>query len=278
MADIFPEWIGTTQTIDDTVSQAVALRFKATIDSPSPADCVPQGLHWCLCLPDTPTAALGEDGHPVKGLFLPPIERPRRMSAASAVEFLAPLKVGDAIRRVSKITAITNKEGESGKLTFVEVEHTILAAGAVCIIERQTIVFRGAAMQPAPLPPTGDPDLTAWPWRRSITPSSVLLLRYSALTFNSHRIHYDLPYATCRELYPGLVVHGPLMATLLLDLCARELGPNAVRNFTFRIVAPAFADQELHLVGRPDDGTIALRALGADGRTIVSAKATIRNG
>jgi 3-methylfumaryl-CoA hydratase len=194
------------------------------------------------------------------------------MWAASEVEFLAPLTRSAEITRVSTIRNITEKSGATGPLAFIEIDHVTRSNGEVVISERQTIVYRAAAAMPLSPPPVGAPDLSAWPWQRSITPLPTLLFRFSALTFNAHRIHYDLPYATAEECYPGLVVHGPLMATLLLDLCARSLGPDALRIFNFRVVSPAFAGQPLHLVGRPGD-TIELRALGADGRTVVSATA-----
>ena len=121
------------------------------------------------------------------------------------------------------------------------------------------------------------PDLSTWSWQRAVVPSEVLLFRYSALTFNSHRIHYDLPYATAVEGYPGLVVQGPLTASLLLDLCARELGPDALASFAFRARTPAFAGEPIHLVGRRDGSEIGLAAVGGDGRTIISATATARS-
>jgi 3-methylfumaryl-CoA hydratase len=270
MSENLADWIGTSQTLHDTVSRAALSRFTATIDSAASPDSVPQGFHWCLCLPDAPTASLVIDGHPPKGGFLPPVNLPRRMWAASDIDFRAPLNPCATIERVSKVAGIAEKSGAAGPLTFVEVEHTTRANGVACIVERQTIVYRQAAKAPMPMPPCAEPDLSAWPWRRSLTPDAALLFRYSALTFNAHRIHYDLPYAREQECYPGLVVHGPLMATLLLDLCARALGPDCLAHFSFRVVAPAFAGQPLHLVGRPGK-TIELQALGADGRIVVSA-------
>jgi 3-methylfumaryl-CoA hydratase len=181
--------------------------------------------------------------------------------------------VSARIERVSSVSRITEKSGATGPLVFVDVEHTTRADGIEAIVERQTIVYRTAGTETLPLPPSCALDLAKWTWRRSITPDPVLLFRYSAITFNSHRIHYDLPYAIGEEHYPALVVHGPLVATLLLDLCARELGADAISRFTFRMLSPAFAGQDLHLVGEPGE-KIELRALGADGRTVVSATAS----
>jgi 3-methylfumaryl-CoA hydratase len=272
MAESFGGWLGRSQTIHDRIEDAALSRFRATFDCAGRDDSIPQGFHWCLGLPDAPTCALGPDGHPRNAGFLPPLALPRRMWAASEVEFLAPLTRSAEITRVSTIRNITEKSGATGPLAFIEIDHVTRSNGEVVISERQTIVYRAAAAMPLSPPPVGAPDLSAWPWQRSITPLPTLLFRFSALTFNAHRIHYDLPYATAEECYPGLVVHGPLMATLLLDLCARSLGPDALRIFNFRVVSPAFAGQPLHLVGRPGD-TIELRALGADGRTVVSATA-----
>lgn len=275
MSENFAGWIGTSQTLYDTISHSVLARFRATMEVASPAEYVPQGFHWCLCLPDIATSELSIDGHPPKGGFLPPVTLPRRMWAASDIEFRAPLAPLARVERVSKVVGIVEKSGAAGPLIFVDVEHITHANAVACIFERQTIVYRQAARAPSLLPACDAPDLSAWPWRRSITPDAKLLFRYSALTFNSHRIHYDLPYAQNEECYPGLVVHGPLMATLLLDLCAGALGPDGLARFSFRALAPAFAGQPLYLVGRPGE-TIELQALGADGRIVVSARGYLK--
>ena len=198
------------------------------------------------------------------------------MWASSAVNFLAPISAGAIVERTSEITAVKNKPGTSGPLVFVDIDHTVTADGIAAVQERQTIVYRDAsAAAPAPKPLAMQSDFSDWQWHRTLTPSSALLFRYSALTFNSHRIHYDLPYARDCEGYRGLVVHGPLTATLLLDLAARAFGSNSVKTFAFRGEAPAFADEALHLVGRADNARVTLAALGSDGRTIMSAQATI---
>ena len=168
------------------------------------------------------------------------------------------------------------KSGSTGTLVFVEVDHVTRADGLVALEERQTIVYREATTTPAaPAPDEVVVDLSDWDWHRSLRPTEPLLFRYSALTFNSHRIHYDLPYAVEEECYRGLVVHGPLTATLLLDLAARELGANALKSFAFRGVAPAFAGEPLILVGKRDGEAVTLAALGGDGRTVISAEAAI---
>jgi 3-methylfumaryl-CoA hydratase len=282
MSERWIDWIGKPLRTQDLVAPPAVTRFAAMLDSPQPADAsAPQGFHWCLCLPDAPTAEIDVDGHPRRGTFLPPIELPRRMWVGSDVSFVAPLPVGAKVERVSTVASVAEKVGSSGRLAFVEIDHVTSAHGTVTVRERQTIVYREAAApaQAAVIAAEAlaPPDLSAWMWQRRVVPSEVLLFRYSALTFNSHRIHYDLPYATQVEGYPGLVVQGPLTASLLLDLCARELGPDALASFAFRARTPAFAGEALHLVGRRDGSEIALAALGGDGRTIISATATARS-
>jgi 3-methylfumaryl-CoA hydratase len=198
------------------------------------------------------------------------------MWASSKVEFLAPIAVDAEIERCSTIASISEKEGSSGRLIFVDVEHTTRANGALVVQEMQTIVYREATSAKAdPAPPSTYPDFSQWQFNRSIIPNETLLFRYSALTFNSHRIHYDLPYATDEEGYRGLVVHGPLIASLLLDLAGREFGQNALKAFNFRAQSPAFVNEPLHLVGNRTDETATLAALGHDGRTCMSADARL---
>ena len=278
------DWIGRTETRMDRVDPGMVTRWLATLDRAAPVDeSVPQGLHWCLCLPDAPTAALGPDGHPRRDdspdSFLPPVPLPRRMWASSKVEFHAPLRPDDSVTRTSRVASITDKQGGSGRLVFVEVEHDTLTASGLAVREVQSIVYRDAAAPgtpPAP-PPLGEGQFDPAPWdaHRALTPAEPLLLRFSALTFNSHRIHYDLPYATAEEGYRGLVVHGPLTATLLLDLAQRELGDNALKSFAFRGLSPAICGEMLHLVLRSKNGAAELGAFAADGRQVMSASAAL---
>lgn len=278
------DWIGRTETRMDRVDPGMVTRWLATLDRAAPVDeSVPQGLHWCLCLPDAPTAALGPDGHPRRDdspdSFLPPVPLPRRMWASSKVEFHAPLRPDDSVTRTSRVASITDKQGGSGRLVFVEVEHDTLTASGLAVREVQSIVYRDAAAPgtpPAP-PPLGEGQFDPAPWdaHRALTPAEPLLLRFSALTFNSHRIHYDLPYATAEEGYRGLVVHGPLTATLLLDLAQRELGDNALKSFAFRGLSPAICGEMLHLVLRSKNGAAELGAFAADGRHVMSASAAL---
>ena len=277
------EWIGRSEERHDRVDPAAVSRWLATFDRAAPADStVPQAYHWCLGLPDAPSATLGEDGHPRRddtaASFLPPVPLPRRMWASSKVEFIAPLLVGEAVTRSSKVAAITEKSGGSGQLVFVEIAHETSSERRLAVREVQSLVYRDAAAPgiPAAPPPLGEDEFDPgeWPVHRVVTPSEALLFRYSALTFNSHRIHYDLPYAKDAENYRGLVVHGPLTASLLLDLASRELGDNALKTFTFRGLSPAICGEALHLVMRSNDGGWDLGAFAADGRQVMSASAS----
>jgi 3-methylfumaryl-CoA hydratase len=275
------DWFGRTETRVDRVSPAAVARWLATLVRAAPAgSAVPQGFHWCLALPDAPTARLGPDGHPQRdddpAGFLPPIPKPRRMWAASQVAFVRPLQVGEAVERRSRIAAIAEKSGASGALVFVDIAHETHGEHGLAVRETQSLVYRDPA--PAGAPPAPEPnggfDPSPWQAHRELTPNEALLFRYSALTFNSHRIHYDLPYAREIEGYRGLVVHGPLTATLLLDLARRELGDNALKSFQFRGVAPAYCGERLHLVLRGKDGAFELGAYADDGREVMRASAS----
>ena len=276
-------WIRHEEVRADRIEASAYTRWLATLDRAAPeGEAVPQGYHWALCTPDAATAALGPDGHPQRDAsaasFLPPIPQPRRMWAASKVEFVAPLRIGDAVERRSTVLSVTTKQGGSGPLVFVEVEHQTFGDDTLSVREVQSRVYRDAApTNSPPVPPTvGDAcfDSAGWDAHRSIVPSEPLLFRFSALTFNSHRIHFDLAYATGEEGFRGLVVHGPLTATLLLDLARRELGDNALKSFAFRGVSPAICGEMLHLVLRSKDAASELGAFAADGRQVMSASAS----
>lgn len=275
-------WIGREITASDMLDAALAARWLGMFDLP-PCDPLPQGIHLCLCTPDAPQAALGEDGHPSRDnsdqSFFPPIPLPRRMWAASDITFLGPINIGAQINRNSRIVSVAEKDGQSGKLGFVDVEHVTKADGIVAVREIQTLVYRDAVAANAPLSPPEPSDSTfdpsEWDHHQAITPDPRLLFRYSALTFNTHRIHYDLPYARDVERYRGLVVHGPLMASLLLQLAAREFGHNALKGFSFRAVSPAIADEPLHLAMRKSAEGLELGTFASDGRQCVKAKAAL---
>lgn len=274
-------WIGRSERVDDRVDASAAARWHASLDRRAPADgSVAQGFHWCLCLPEAPTARLGPDGHPLRDAesLLPPIPLPRRMWAASRVEFFAAIRPGETTSRATRVANVTRKNGKSGNLAFVELAHEIFTDGVLTVREDQTLVFRDAAEPTAaPVPPpeaASGFDPAPWDAHRMLVPSEALLFRYSALSFNSHRIHYDLPYATSVEGYRGLVVQGPLIATLLLDIAQRCFGDNRLKSFAFRATSPAICGEELHLVLRGVDDAIELGAFAGDGRQILSANAS----
>jgi 3-methylfumaryl-CoA hydratase len=280
----FSAWIGRETNARDRLDDALAARWLATFDLPRPHPAImPQGVHFALCTPDAPTATLGDDGHPARddspASFLPPFPMPRRMWASSKMQFVSPIAIGAVIERRSKVTAVSEKAGGSGRLAFADVEHVTRANGTVAVMETQTLVYREAAAPDAPLspPPPGEGsfDPSTWDAHRSLTPDARLLFRYSALTFNTHRIHYDAPYAEDVERYRGLVVHGPLTASLLLQLAAAELGENRLRTFSFRGLSPAVAGEPLHLVMRKAEAGYDLAAFAADGRQVTQASATV---
>ncbi len=277
------DWIGREERRHDRVDAGHLGRWLTTLDREAPADgSVPQGFHFCLCLPDAPTARLGEDGHPSRddspASFLPPVPLPRRMWASSKVEFISPLHRDQAIERRSRLLSVTAKQGGSGSLVFVDVEHENLADGRLALREVQSLVYREAVpagSPPAPpAPGKGNFDAAGWEHHRTLVPTETLLFRYSALTFNTHRIHYDLPYAAGEEGYRGLIVHGPLMATLLLDLARQKLGENALKTFAFRAMSPGVCGEQLHLAMRGSGDAIELGAFASDGRHVLSATAS----
>lgn len=273
-------WIGRQMVQQDRFTPALLQRFRSTIDSAERSEIAPQAIHWVLCTPEATTAQLGIDGHPQRSdssdSFFPPVPHPRRMWASSKVEFIAPIPVHAEIERISTIASINEKSGSTGSLVFVDVAHETKANGEVAIKERQTLVYREAnTAQPAPAPEPVAIDLSEWDFHRTLVPNEALLFRFSAITFNSHRIHYDAPYAINDEGYRGLVVHGPLTSSLLLDLAARQFGANVVKQFAFRAQSPAFAGESLHLVGRREGDALTLAALNPAGQTVIAAEGSL---
>ncbi|RUX94631.1 MULTISPECIES: MaoC family dehydratase N-terminal domain-containing protein [unclassified Mesorhizobium] len=269
------EWVGRTYEVEDVVIPRLLASFGATLGdyaAQTAEGAATPGLHWCLTPDIADRRELGPDGHPAKGSFLPPVPLPRRMWAASDVRFMAPIRSGDRIRRRSTLTAIEEKQGRTGPLTFVTVRHDIANDAGPVIEEDQTIVYRGVEATPAPSAPPANPNPTA-PHELSVDVDPVLLFRYSALTFNGHRIHYDAPYATTVEHYPGLVIHGPLQATLLMNFATAIAGA-APRRFSFRGVRPASGPQRLLLSATsPGKDGMALEVRSADGHVTVKATA-----
>jgi 3-methylfumaryl-CoA hydratase len=248
-------WIGRTERRADTVTSVPLSALSAMLDRDDPPPTagteVPPLWHWLYFLPLHAQHELGPDGHARRGGFLPPVPLPRRMWAGGRLEFLQPLRVGEPVERVSRIASVDTKAGRSGPLVFVTVRHEISGPGGLALAEEHDIVYRENARPDAPPPPV-QPAPAAATFERRITPDPVLLFRYSALTFNGHRIHYDRSYVTEVEGYPGLVVHGPLIATLLLDLLRRERPAATVRRFAFKALRPVIDLHPFHVCGRDD--------------------------
>ncbi|PZO04588.1 MAG: protein dehydratase [Hyphomicrobiales bacterium] len=261
-------WIGRTEDASDLVTPRLIESFAATFAphlAPAPRGEAPLALHWCLAPPIAPMSALGPDGHPAKGDFLPPVPLPRRMWAGGRIETLAPLCEGDAVMRRSTIGDVTTKEGRTGALCFVAVQHEVSTPRGVALRERHDIVYRQASSLPAAAPVANaapEPADLAW----EIEASPTLLFRYSALTFNAHRIHYDLPYATTEEGYGGLVVHGPIQATLMLNIAATLAGTTTLA-LDYRGLSPLIAGGRFFVKARRSTaGSIRTWTEGSDGR------------
>jgi 3-methylfumaryl-CoA hydratase len=271
------QWIGRTEQRADEVTAAPLAALSATLDrddaAPLPGSDVPPLWHWLYFVPQPLARDIGPDGHARRGGFLPPVPLPRRMWAGGRLEFHHPLQVGDEITRSSTIQDVKVKTGRSGTLAFVTVRHEIANARGVAVSEEHDIVYRDAPVPGEP-PPAPQAAPTAATFTREIVPDPVLLFRYSALTFNGHRIHYDRSYVTEVEGYPGLVVHGPLIATLLLDLLRRQAPGTVVRRFSFKALRPTFDIHRFSVCGRPDgEGRYALWAHDHEGWLTMQATA-----
>ncbi len=253
MNDDFSVWVGKSETLTDVLEPARSNALRAALGEGEvlkAGDALPLLHHWLYFWNVVAPAGLGPDGHPAKGGFLPPVPLPRRMWAGGRLKFLAPLHLGETVTKVSTIKSVTAKSGKSGELVFVTVEHQLSNGAGIAIIEEQDLVYKGETPPGALKAPEGQGPVPASSWQASVMPDTVLLFRYSALTMNGHRIHYDLPYAMDEEAYPALVVHGPLQATLLADLAAKSLG-RPLATFDFRGQVPAFAGTRLDVCGEP---------------------------
>lgn len=266
-------WIGRERRQAQMIDGSAIQRLAALLDLPDPGEEVPEFWHLTHFMDVAPQQALGRDGHPAVGGFMPPVPLPRRMFAGSRLVFDRRLKVGRPAEMVERIVSIDEKIGKTGPLIFVGVERTFSQDDERCLSETNTIVYREdetGAPKPAAAPaPAAEPRPADW--RIRITPDPVLLFRYSAVTFNGHRIHYDRPYATGVEGYPGLVVHGPLIATSLLE-AARKANPGRrVVGFSFRAVSPLFDIDPFEVCGTLTDGGAKLWAEGPGGREAMTA-------
>jgi 3-methylfumaryl-CoA hydratase len=276
-------WIGRSETAHDTLHPTPVLALGATLDHPGEAADVgtvlPPLWHWLYFLPLHRQSQIGPDGHALRGGFLPPVPLPRRMWAGSQLEFHAPLRVGERVARTSTLQDVTVKDGRNGPLVFVKVRHELRCKDAPqpALVEWHDIVYRQAQRaDEVPTPPLAAPQGAAW--TRELVPDEVLLFRYSALTFNAHRIHYDRRYVSEVEAYPGLVVHGPLIATLLLDLLRRERHTAEVAAFRFKALRPSFDGHPMGVHGLPsaDGKSVRLWATDHEGWLTMDASAMLR--
>lgn len=269
------DWIGRSESVVDTLDPArsnaldIALGGEGTARTGDP---MPLLHHWIYFWDVKPHSALGADGHPAKGGFLPPVSLPRRMWAGGRLTFHQPLRLGGQATRTSTILAIRQKTGRSGSLVFVTVLHELDGGDGLAVSEEQDLVYREPADGALPAPVACDPEPSAW--HHAIDPDPVLLFRYSALTMNGHRIHYDRTYAIEQEGYPALVVHGPLQATLMLNLAARNL-PDPITSFAYRGQQPVFDGTRLHVCGEPEAAGAQMWTQQGNARNMV---ATVRTG
>lgn len=277
---LWQTWLGKTDVATDTVTAwpVAALAAMLDRDEPIPAagNPLPPLAHWLYFLPRTLQSDLGPDGHAKRGGFLPPIPLPRRMWAGGRVRFFHPLWIGEPVQRTSVIADIQKKKGRSGELVFVTVRHEIRNASGLALTEDHDIVYRPMPQAGELVPPGCFPPPEGV-WSRAVDLDPVLLFRFSALTFNSHRIHYDQYYVTQVEAYPGLVVHAPLCATLLLDLLRRHMPDRTVRQFDFRALRPVYAGGKLQVAGAPEASGTAVRlwAVDAQGFMVMEGQASL---
>lgn len=278
MSDQYDAWVGKQSSTEALVTAYQADALTATLDRDDSlykeGDAIPPGWHLFYIREVVKLSDTASDGHPKRGDFLPPIDLPRRMWAGTQATYHKPIHVGETIRNVTTIEAVTPKVGKTGPLVFLKLKHEISGEDGVATTEFQDVVYREEA-QPGAVAPEPPPAPAEAVWKRTISPSPVLLFRYSALTMNSHRIHYDRTYVTEVEKYPGLLVHGPLTFTLLLDLFRRENSETVLKSFAVRAVSPIYDTHDFTVEGVPGDaGEASLWALNNDGRLAMSAKAT----
>ena len=270
-------WVGRTEQADDWITPQMVRGFRATLDlepgMPVEGEPAPLAIHWCLAPPAEPMARLGADGHPARGGFLPPVPLPRRMWAGGALQSSDRLRVGDRVRRLARIEAVDLKHGRTGPLCFVTVRHAFTTGRGLALEERHDIVYRDIDRQPAAAAPAPAQVLPTPEVSRQVQATPTLLFRYSALTFNGHRIHYDRRYCQEEESYPGLVVHGPLQATLLLHLATDMRGGDPPPSFSFRGVRPLFDGGAFSVNGRSDGDGLELWTADAAGRPAMTARA-----
>jgi 3-methylfumaryl-CoA hydratase len=275
--DHLRQWIGRSTEASDIVTVQLVKGLRATlfqeIGEPKPGEAAPFTVHWCLAQPVFPMSMLGPDGHPTRGGFLPPVPLPRRMWAGGELEFLDPLRVGDETRRTSRISDVSVKSGSTGTLCFVAVEHVVTTPRGIAIRERQDVVYRDVAGAPAAAVKAPPPPPVA-KHRETHVSDPVLLFRYSALTFNGHRIHYDRDYVTKVEGYPGLIFHGPLQAAFIVELAAKLHNGQPPKKLGYRGVQPLFEGSEFSVNANDRDGALELWTANAEGQLTMKGTAT----
>lgn len=272
------QWVGRKETHQDLATAWPIKAMAATLDRRDPpprdGDAIPEGWHWSYFLETAPASDLARDGHAKRGDFLPPVTLPRRMWAGGRLEFRRPIHIGEHLSRESEILSVEPKSGKSGSLVFVTVRHTVSASNETAVVEEHDIVYREAA-QPGTPAVTGKPAPANAAWRHEVMPDEAMLFRYSALIFNAYRIHYDIDYCRKEEGYPGLIVHGPLQTTLLLDLSRRNAG-KPVRKLDYRALSPLFHNEKLTVGGIPssDGATAQLWTAGPSGNIAMMGTVT----
>jgi 3-methylfumaryl-CoA hydratase len=275
--DHLRQWIGRTEEVTDVVTAHLVRGLRATlfmeIGAPKPGDAAPWTAHWCLAQPVYPMSQLGPDGHPTRGGFLPPVPLPRRMWAGGELEFFEPLRVGDEMTRTSRISGVTMKSGSTGVLCFVSVEHEIATPRGTAIRERQDIVYRDMSA-PQAAPAKAPPPPAVAKHRESYMADPVLLFRYSALTFNGHRIHYDRDYVTKVEGYPGLIFHGPMQAAFIVELAAKLHGGVAPKKLGYRGLQPLFEGSEFSVNANDTPAGMDLWIANSAGQPTMKGAAT----
>ena len=280
--DDLRQWIGRSETQNDILHGSHLAGLSALLDGDeqTPDDGTPliPTAHWLFFQPRAPQSEIGSDGHPNRGGFMPAIELPRRMWAGSRLEYIKPLLVGQAITRKSTITDIVQKQSSAGALIFVTVKRAYEGPNGLALLEDQDIVYRddptpnSAAPKPKPAPENSD-------WQASVQPDEVMLFRYSAVTFNSHRIHYDLPYATTVEGYPGLIIHGPLSATLLIENFRKNTPGTILTSYHYRSVSPLICGKPIIFAGAQSSDAMSadVWAKNASGHLAMQGKVTWRS-
>jgi 3-methylfumaryl-CoA hydratase len=276
--DHLRQWIGRTAEVSDTVTAQLVKALRATlfqeIGDPKNGDAAPFTAHWCLGQAVYPMSELGPDGHPTRGGFLPPVPLPRRMWAGGELEFLDTLRVGDVSKRTSRIADVTLKTGSTGTLCFVSVAHEVTTPRGLAIRERQDIVYRDVSTTTQAAPAKAPPPAPVAQHRETHVSDPVLLFRYSALTFNGHRIHYDRDYVTKVEGYPGLIFHGPLQATFIVELAAKLHGGLPPKKLSYRGLQPLFEGTEFSINANASDNGMELWTANATGQPTMKGTAT----